>query len=70
MGRLTIYGGDKIYQKRNSKYVVKYVKNHYKPFVIRLRIIEDKDIIDKLLAESNKNEYIKNLIRDDISKNH
>jgi len=45
------------YNKENTKYVV-----------LHLNINTDKDILDHLDCKENKTGYIKDLIRDDITK--
>lgn len=55
-----------------KKALLTYGQRHKDDFTrvfIRLNNIKDKDIVDKLAAVSNKQAYIKNLIREDISKN-
>lgn len=44
------------------------MKNHIGLF-LKLHIVNDKDVIDRLQHEDNKQGYIKNLIRKDEIKN-
>jgi len=46
----------------------KYNRDNTVTYCLRLNIKTDKDIIDKLAEESNKQGYIKALIRSDIPK--
>lgn len=52
------------------KYVpqAKYDANNTKMIPLKLNLKTDKDILDKLDSVSNKQGYIKQLIRDDLSK--
>ncbi len=43
----------------------KYDKNHTKGVYLKLNIVTDKDILDKLAKVENVQGYIKNLIRAD-----
>jgi len=46
----------------------KYNKENTKNVVLHLNINTDKDILDHLDGKENKTGYIKDLIRDDITK--
>lgn len=54
--------------KAQIKSVEKYNKANTVTICIRLNKKTDKDIIDWLYDEGNKQGYIKSLIRDDINK--
>lgn len=41
-------------------------KNNYKGFYLKLNREDDADVIERLEGKSNKQGYIKELIRDDI----
>lgn len=45
----------------------KYNRDNTVTYCLRLNIKTDKDIIERLAEESNKQGYIKNLIRSDIA---
>lgn len=47
---------------------LKYQLEHTKMMTLKLRIEEDKDILEKLDSVPNKIDYIRQLIRADISK--
>lgn len=48
--------------------VAKYDKTHTTGLYLKLNLGTDKDILDWLEAKSNKQGYIKGLIREDIKK--
>lgn len=48
--------------------VRRYDKEHTKQIILKLNLTTDKDILDKLESEENKQGYIKALIREDIKK--
>ena len=50
------------------KYDTKYVRETYKRYEIRLRMVDDSAIIEFLDTKENKNDYIKSLIEDDMNK--
>lgn len=50
------------------KYDTAYKKEHLIRIYIKFRNEEDEDIIEKLETVPNKAQYIKQLIRDDLSK--
>ena len=54
--------------RSNSKASMKYNKTHVKPYSLFLNKRTDVDIIGKLDSSNNKQGYIKNLIRRDISR--
>ena len=49
-----------------TKYITQFVKEHYRRYEIRCNVETDKDLIEHLDAKTNKNDYIKSLIRMDI----
>lgn len=65
MGRKT---KEQIKKERDIAYHAEYDKNNYKKLYVRFGIESDKDIIQHLESVGNKNNYIKKLIREDISK--
>lgn len=48
--------------RKKQDYDNKYIREHYKHYGLRLSIENEKDIIDYLDRQKNKNEYIKQLI--------
>ena len=52
---------------KKIKYIEEYQKQNIKQIKINLNKKNDKDIIEKLNSKSNKQGYIKELIRKDIS---
>lgn len=50
------------------EYQKRYVKDHYTNFTIVMSKEKDKDLIAHLQAKENKSEYIKELIRRDMSE--
>ncbi len=58
------------YEKRTGYAAqAKYKKNTTKQIALQLNLKTDIDILQKLEEVQNKQGYIKQLIRDDISKN-
>lgn len=51
-----------------SQRAIEYMKKHTKRFVLNLHLEKDKDIIEHLKTVSNKSEYVKGLIREDMKK--
>ena len=51
-----------------NEYMRNYYIEHTLNFSISFRNEEDNDIIEKLKSVSNKTDYIRQLIRDDLSK--
>ena len=51
-----------------KEYDVQFLKNHYKRVHIILHTEKDKDIIEYLQKQDSVNQYIKNLIRNNIKK--
>ena len=54
---------------RESAYKVKLIKESYKRFEIKIRLDDEADMIEHLLATGNVQAYIKGLIRADMEKN-
>lgn len=54
--------------KKLYAYHNQYKKEHLESFGIRFRNEEDKDILEKFKTVSNRSQYIKQLIKDDLSK--
>lgn len=52
--------------KSQNRATTKYVKNTYKRFEIRVRQVEEINIIEHLSKQSSVNDYIKRLILNDI----
>ena len=50
------------------EYQKRYVKTHYTNFTIVMKKGEDRKLIEHLKAKKNKSEYIKELIRRDMSE--
>lgn len=59
---------DKGESMNKKTYDVNYIKTNCKQIVLMLNKNNDKDIIDFLSALSNKNGYLKELIRKDMIK--
>lgn len=58
------------YEKRTGYAAqAKYKKSNTKQIALQLNLNTDKDILEKLNEVPNKQGYIKQLIRDDISRN-
>lgn len=55
----------KAYVERLKKRGIKITKD----FILKCHLVHDKDVIKQLEKQSNKNGYIKSLIREDIKKN-
>ena len=49
---------------------MKYDKTHVKQYPLRMNLVYDADIIEKLSSVPNVQGYIKQLIRDDIARTH
>ena len=52
-----------------TKYINDYIKNTYKRYTIKLRLDTDRNMIEYLDKQVNKNDYIKNLIQKDMDNN-
>lgn len=53
---------------KRTEYQYKYDKNNTKQYRLKLNVTHDRDIIERLDALTNKQGYIKDLIRADIAK--
>lgn len=53
-------------KNKQSQASIKYDKNNTKRIFIKLNINSDKDILEYLETKSNKQGYIKDLIRNEI----
>lgn len=51
-----------------TDYVVGYIKEHYKRIEIRINMENELDILEHLIKQSNMQQYIKSLIRNDMAK--
>ena len=49
-----------------TKYINEYIKNTYRRYTLKLRLDNDRDIINFIESKPNKNEYIKELIIKDM----
>lgn len=59
----------KIERKKNkSKYITDYIKEKYIRFEFRLRKHEDEKLINYLQNKKNKNQYLKDLLQNDMTK--
>lgn len=52
-----------------TKYINDYIKNTYKRYTLKLRLDTDRNMIEYLDKQLNKNDYIKNLIQKDMDNN-
>lgn len=52
--------------RKKQDYDNKYVKEHYKPYYLRLSFEKEAEIINHLDRQQNKNEYLKQLIVNDM----
>ena len=52
-----------------TKYINDYIKNTYKRYTLKLRLDTDRNMIEYLDKQVNKNDYIKNLIQKDMDNN-
>lgn len=52
--------------RKKQDYINKYAKEHYRHYYLRLQYEKDKEIIDYLDKKESKNNYIKNLIINDM----
>lgn len=54
--------------RKKQDYDNKYIREHYKGYLIRLSCESEQDIIEHLDRIENKNTYIKDLIVTDMKK--
>lgn len=59
---------DKVRKVNQAQSLSKWKKAHQKSFNLTLNIDLDKDIIEHLQKQENKQAYLKSLIRKDITK--
>ena len=52
--------------RKKLDYDNKYIKEHYKPYYLRLNYEKDQELIEHLDRQHNKNEYLKTLISNDM----
>jgi hypothetical protein len=58
-----------IQKKQHSKNVAKHIQQHYKRYEFKLHNERQKDIIDYLDKQENRQQYITNLILQDMNNN-
>lgn len=58
--------GDNMAKESQIRATAKYDKNNTKGMYLKLNLKTDKDIIERLDKEENKQGYIKQLIRNDL----
>ena len=46
----------------------RYDKTHMKPYYMKFHIVNDADIIDKLSKVESRQDYIRQLIREDLAR--
>jgi hypothetical protein len=68
MGRKKIYRTNNQLKKAHQEAVNKYAKKTFRAYTIRFRLDKDKDIINKLDSETNKADYLRDLIQKDIEQ--
>ncbi len=51
-----------------AEYDKAFLKKNYTCIAFNLRNVEDADVLEKIKSASNKAEYIRTLVRNDISK--
>ena len=59
---------EQIEKEQHAKRVVKHIKEHYRTFRIQLHTERQKDIIEHLEQQENKQQYITSLIKKDMEK--
>lgn len=59
---------EQIAKEKQSKSVNKHVKEHYKRLELRFHNERQKDIIEHLEQQENKQQYITSLIKKDMEK--
>ena len=48
----------------------RYDKTHMQQFLLKYHLVNDADIIEKLSSVPNKQDYVRQLIRDDLARTH
>lgn len=59
---------EQIAKEQHNKAVIKHVKTHYKRIEFKLHTERQKDIIEYLEQQENKQQYITSLIKKDMEK--
>ena len=59
---------EQIAKEQHNKAVIKHVKTHYKRIEFKLHTERQKDIIEYLEQQENKQQYIISLIKRDMEK--
>lgn len=59
---------EQIAKEKATKATVKHIKEHYRTFRIQLHTERQKDIIEHLEQQENKQQYITSLIKKDMEK--
>ena len=59
---------EQIAKEQHNKAVIKHVKTHYKRIEFKLHTERQKDIIEHLEQQENKQQYITSLIKKDMEK--
>lgn len=59
---------EQIAKEQHNKATIKHVKEHYKQFKFILHTERQKDIIEHLDQQENKQQYIISLIKKDMEK--
>ena len=52
----------------HSQSVAKYKAKTYKRFLLELRLLDDRDIIEFVYSKGNTNKYLRDLVRADMAK--
>lgn len=60
---------EQIEKEQHSKRVAKHMKEHYKQIKFNLHTERQKDIIEHLEQQENKQQYITSLIKQDMNNN-
>lgn len=59
---------EQIAKEQHNKATIKHIKEHYRTFRIQLHTERQKDIIEYLEQQENKQQYIISLIKRDMEK--
>lgn len=59
---------EQIAKEQHNKATIKHVKEHYRQFKFILHTERQKDIIEHLEQQENKQQYITSLIKKDMEK--
>lgn len=67
-----VYTGGRLYKKESlekfKRYQQQYIKDTYRRFTIRLRLEDDKEMIEYVSSKDSFNDYIRKLIEADMEK--